>query len=583
MALRHGANVLSYRELNRRSLLLASKLRALGVQKGSTVAICADRSIEQIIGALGSMLAGAAYLPIDPASPGARIEAILGDSGASALIASVELLSRFSTPAILIDVAEPIEELKTAAAGLLSAPEFSANDLAYVIYTSGSTGTPKGVEITHGNLNHLIAWHLEAFKITQSDRATHLAGVGFDAAVWETWPYLCAGAEVSIVSDDIRADPAALQRWLIEEGATISFLPTPLAEAIIAMEWPTGTRLRTLLTGGDILHKAPRHDLPFCVVNNYGPTECTVVATSGVVSPEQGGLPSIGRAIQGASVYVLNEEGEPVAANETGEIYIGGAGVGRGYRNQPEQTSRSFLKDPFSLIPGSRMYRTGDLAVVSPGGDLEFRGRADGQEKIRGNRVELDEVASVLDRHPSVAFSAVVASSGEPAEKHLIAYVLPAGGAKCYGGELRHFVAAYLPAYMIPAVYVRLDKIPLTLNGKVDKNSLPLASSENQLPEALLARAESPTESTVLALVRALLGREQIGVEDDFFLAGGHSLLGTQLVLRIRQRFGVKLTLRDLFESSTPAKLARRIEEMIMAEIESLSEQDVLRLGEERK
>ena len=263
-------------------------------------------------------------------------------------------------------------------------------------------------------------------------------------------------------------------------------------------------------------------------------------------------------------------------------MYVGGAGVGRGYRNLPEQTAKSCLSDPFAGVAGARMYRTGDQAKLLANGEIAFLGRLDTQEKIRGNRIELDEIVSVLGRHASVAFSVMVASTDAAVEKHLIAYVLLAEGAQPTAQELREFCATALPSYMIPAKFVKLETLPLSTNGKTDRKALPPPSEANLLAETASRGAESEIETAVLEMVRGLLKTEDIGVEDDFFLVGGHSLLGTQLVMRARETFGVMLTLRDLFEAGTVAGLAARIEEMILEEVNSMSEDEAARMASDQ-
>jgi amino acid adenylation domain-containing protein len=558
--------------------LLANHLRSLGATQASPVAICLERSFHSIIAALGAMRAGAAYVPIDPAWPDERIQYVVADSGASVFLATQELSTRISTAAIAFDPREINIPETTEDTPLERQP--GADDLAYIIYTSGSTGVPKGVEITHSNLNHLIAWHVEAFGVTADDNASHLAGLGFDAAVWEIWPYLAVGASLSLVDDMTRIDPAQLQQWLVENGITISFVPTPVAEPLLTADWPASTRLRVLLTGGDTLHTVPKMSLPFVLVNNYGPTECAVVATSGRIEPEMPGVPSIGRAIAGATIYLLDDQQQPVATGERGEIYIGGGGVGRGYRNLPDLTTQMFLADPFAAQAGARMYRTGDLASLLPDGQIAFHGRSDTQEKIRGNRIELDEIVSVLNRHPQIAFNVVVTSTDPMREKHLIAYVLPAEGASLTVQEIQEFARQLLPSYMIPSVCVQITSLPLTSNGKVDRASLPAPSAENALPDSGSRDAGNEIETTLLTLVRDVLGTDKVSVDDDFFLVGGHSLLGTQLVLRARESFGVMLTLRDFFEAATVTRLAVRIEALILEQISAMSEEEAHRLAD---
>jgi amino acid adenylation domain-containing protein len=574
IALRDGAAELTYGQLNERADRLAKRLRELGAGPGGAVAICWKRSFDQIVAELATMRAGAAFVPIDPKWPDERVQHIVSDCGAAVFVAPKDLSDRIATTAVAVDISDLGDDDSEGSERMDLAAE---KDLAYIIYTSGSTGVPKGVEITHANLNHLIDWHLEAFGVTASDHATHLAGLGFDAAVWEVWPYLSVGASISLADDMVRIDSLSLQQWLIEQGVTISFVPTPVAEPMLAMDWPRETRLRALLTGGDTLHAAPKAGLPFRVFNNYGPTECTVVATYGEVKPDTDGLPSIGKAIKGTTVYLLDEKLVPVADGEVGEMYLGGNGVGRGYRNLAAQTASSFLDDPFAPA-GGRMYKTGDMAKLLPGGEIAFLGRVDGQEKIRGNRIELDEIVSVLQRHESVASNVVVARNDAGEEKHLVAYVKFVDDALPSVKELQEFLSASLPSYMIPAKFVRLETLPLTSNGKVDRNILPSPSESNLLAEASSREPQSELEETLLQLVRGLLKTNDVGVDDDFFLIGGHSLLGTQLVLRAREQFGVMLTLRDLFEAGTVAGLAARIEELILEEVNAMSEDEAARI-----
>jgi amino acid adenylation domain-containing protein len=451
----------------------------------------------------------------------------------------------------------------TAIAACTAVPlaHIEPNSLAYVIYTSGSTGVPKGVEITHANLNHLSRWHQHTFNVTQQDRASHLAGLGFDAAVWEIWPNLAAGATLCLAEESVRLSPRLIQQWMIRERVTIGFVPTVHAAPMMAMEWPATTSLRFLLTGGDTLPYAPTAHLPFEVVNNYGPTECTVVATSHVLKTRPYGAPPIGRPITGASLYLLDEVSQPVPDGSTGEIYVGGNGVGRGYRNLTGLTERSFLPDRFSESPSGRMYRTGDRGVRRPDGEIEFLGRLDRQTKIRGQRVELDEIGSVLIRHPSIAFAVAIASVSQKGEKQLVAYVLPKEDAAVpTERELQEFLLRSLPNYMVPGVFARLHALPLSANGKIDLNLLPQLSDAQRLDGSAVEATTTPVEQKLLTVVRTLLENDAVKTDDSFFLAGGHSLLGMQLVMRVRNEFGVDLSLRQLFEAPTVERLASLIE-----------------------
>ena len=413
------------------------------------------------------------------------------------------------------------------------------------------------MEITHANLIHLARWHRNAFNITAGDRVSHLAGLGFDAAAWELWPNLCAGAAISLAPDAVRSSPLLLQQWLLADRVTISFVPTVHAAAMIGMDWPAATALRFMLTGGDVLHQGPALPLPFAVVNNYGPTECTVVSTSSVLQPGASGAPPIGRPIAGTTLYLLDERGVHVADGAIGEIYIGGDGVGRGYRNLPESTARCFARDPFSEEQGKRMYRTGDRGRRRPDGEIEFCGRSDRQVKIRGQRVELDEIGSALSRHPAIDFAAVSLKASEAGENQLVAYVLPKEGVHLPGAsELQKHLQLNLPDYMIPAVFMQLNSLPLSPSAKVDPALMEQPGNSRPL-EATAERADVlPIAKKLLTMFQDILHNPAMRVDDNFFLAGGHSLLGMQLITRLRTMFGVEFTFQEIFEAPTVKSLA---------------------------
>ncbi len=418
-----------------------------------------------------------------------------------------------------------------------------------------------------------MSWHLRAFGVTSADRASHVAALGFDAAVWELWPYLVAGASVHLASEEVRQNPQQLRDWLLEEKITISFLPTPLAESLLLLEWPKQSPLRILLTGADTLHHSPPASLPFTLVNNYGPTECTVVATSGRVWPASSSSnhpPSIGRPIDNTEIYVLDEEMTELASGEPGELYIGGAGVARGYRNHPELTKQKFVSNPFSADPGDRLYRSGDQVRLLPGGELEFLGRIDEQVKIQGYRVEPNEIVNALDGHADVQASAVIARATQGSEKTLIAYLVLCQGSKVTAAALREHVSTRLPHYMVPASFVRLEALPVTANGKVDRDALPSPESSNRLPDENFMAPPTLIEQRLAAILSQLLHVQHVGAKDNFFLLGGHSLLGTQLLTRIRQAFGVDLTLLSLFDHPTLMDMSHEIEKLILAKLENI-------------
>ena len=412
---------LSYRDLNRLANVLAHRLRRLGVGSESVVGLCAERSFELVIGALGILKAGGAYVPLDPNYPRERLSYMLEDCGAAVLLTQRALLeklpSQYRASAICLDDSAPDED------ALNPVQQTNPKNVAYVIYTSGSTGRPKGVSVSHAALSNLVSWHLSAFNVSRFDRATLLAGVGFDASVWELWPYLCCGASIDIPPNDIRSSPEGLRDWLTEREVTITFVPTPVADPMIGLEWPRQTKLRTLLTGGDRLHTWPSLSLPFTVINNYGPTENAVVSTSGFVNPEApttGVAPTLGRPINNVGVYIVDERGEPVPVGVTGELLVGGDSLARGYLHRPEMTAEMFVPDALSGRAGARLYRTGDLARYLPDGSIEFLGRIGSQVKVRGHRIELGEIETAL-REATGVREAVV----QYREQSLVAYVVP--------------------------------------------------------------------------------------------------------------------------------------------------------------
>jgi amino acid adenylation domain-containing protein len=570
---------LSYAELERQSNQLAHYLRGLGVGREVCAGICLERSAAMVMAELAVMKAGGAYLPLDPAYPGERLAHILNDAQAPVMITTRHLSERLPAGkwrVITLDgEAAEISRQPATPPASFAAPD----DLAYVIYTSGSTGRPKGIEITHRSLLNLVFWHRRTFQITPADRATQISSPGFDAAVWELWPYLTAGASVHVADETTRTTPEALRDWLSGQGITISFLPTALAERVLGLEWPRDTALRALLTGADLLHHHPAAGLPFELVNNYGPTECTVVATSARIPPatQSDGLPPIGRPIANTEAYILGEDMQPVPLEAAGELYIGGAGLARGYRGLPDLTAEKFLRNPFSVDARARIYRTGDRVRYRQDGQIEFLGRMDDQVKIRGYRIEPNEIVTALHAHTGIAESAVVPRESILGERTLVAYFVAAAGAQVSETALREFLRARLPDYMVPSAFVALPILPLTANGKIDRNALPEPHAAGAAREEQYVAPRSPVEQRLAALMAALMGLERVGVNENFFLLGGHSLLGTQVIARVRDAFQVELPLRSLFDAPTVADLSAEIERLILVKLENSNGQSGVR------
>lgn len=569
---------LTYGELNAQANQLARHLQKLGVGPESLVGICVERSPEMIVGILGILKAGGAYVPLDPGYPKERQAFMLNDARVRVLLTQQGLCEGPQFAGSNRDIFYLDTDGKKLADYSAENLQITTtrDNLAYVIYTSGSTGEPKGVELTHGSLLNLVFWHCEIYQVKPTDRATQLAGVGFDASVWELWPYLTTGASIFMPDEETRMSPEKLRDWLVTQEITLSFAPTPMAEALVVLLWPATVALRAMLTGGDRLTRHVPSSLPFMLVNHYGPTENTVVTTYAVVGVESEGAkaPPIGRPISNTEVYLLDEHLQSVPIGTAGELHIGGAGLARGYLRRPELTAEKFIANPFSEKTGARLYKTGDVARYLPNGMIEFLGRNDAQVKIRGFRIELGEIESVLAGHPGIAMAVVMAREIESGDKRLVAY-LTMGEAGPTGNELREFLKAKMPDYMVPSVFVALDELPLTVNGKVDRAALPAPDGTNTLQDEGGVAPVTEIEKTVAKILASLLKLDRVDAEANFFDLGGHSLLGTQLIARLREAFGIELPLRKVFESPTVIELSAGIEEMLVAEVEAMSEEEV--------
>ncbi|WP_193200009.1 non-ribosomal peptide synthetase [Nostoc sp. MG11] len=552
---------LTYWELNVRANQLAHYLQIQGVKPDVLVGICVERSLEMVVGLLAILKAGGAYLPLDPNYPQERLSYMLSDSQVSVLLTQQRLVDKLPEHQSQILCLDTDWNLICESSAENPVSDVQAANLAYIIYTSGSTGQPKGVLIPHQGLLNLVFWHQRTFEITAKDRATQLAGTAFDASVWELWPYLSAGASIYLVKQDILGSLHGLRDWLISQQVTISFVPTPLAEDLLSLEWHDNCTLRMLLTGGDRLHHYPSAVIPFGLVNNYGPTENTVVTTSGLVANEQQDiLPVIGRPISNTQVYVLDPNLQPVPIGVPGELHIGGDSLAKGYLNRPELTQEKFIPNPFNNSKGNeRLYKTGDLVRYLADGNIEYLGRIDNQVKIRGFRIELGEVETALSQHPSISQVTVIVREDTQDEQRLVAYLVPSQEPAPIIRELRQFLAQKLPEYMIPAAFVFLETIPLTPNGKVDHRALPVPEIHRELDNFVAPR--TPIEEILASIWADVLRVEPIGIYDNFFELGGHSLLATQLVSRIRTTFKIELPLRTLFETAVIANLTEYIQQ----------------------
>ncbi|HEY0097080.1 MAG TPA: amino acid adenylation domain-containing protein, partial [Archangium sp.] len=546
------------------------------------VALCVEASLEMVIGLLGILKAGATYVPLDPAHPHERLSFMLEDCRAPLLLTQSHRrasLPAFSGQVLLLDTDWP-----SLPAGSTEPPasRVTPDNLAYIIYTSGSTGRPKGVMVPHRGVPNLVHAQAHAFGIRQGTRVLQFASFSFDASVSEVAVTLLSGATLCLAPRDSLLPGPGLLALLREQAINVVTFPPSL----LAVLPPDGLdALHTVVSAGEacspeLVSRWASSRRRF--LNAYGPTETTVCATLATPAPD-GQRPPIGRPISNFQVYVLDERLQPVPTGVPGELFIGGAGVSRGYLGRPELTAEKFIPDCFSGVPGARLYRTGDLVRHLASGELEYLGRTDFQVKVRGFRIELGEIESVLDRHASVRQSLVLAREDKPGDKRLVAYVLPTAppsptaptsplppgegrgeGAESPGlnpSELRTWLKQHLPEYMVPSAFVVLEQFPLSPNGKVDRKALP-APEAPAAAEYIAPR--TPTEEQLAAIWVEVLSVPRVGAEDNFFELGGHSLLATRVLSRMRTTFQVELPVRALFEAPTLSALALKLDEARM-------------------
>ncbi|BBL70958.1 hypothetical protein MoryE10_15640 [Methylogaea oryzae] len=549
-ALRFRGESMSYAELEARAGGLAQRLHALGIGPESRVGLCAARSMEMVVGLLAILKAGGAYVPLDPAYPAERLRYMIEDADLALLLVQPELREALPDTATLrLDLAMPAPA-ETAA---LPAPAVGPANAAYVIYTSGTTGRPKGVVLEHRGACNLALAQQRAFGVTVGTRVLQFASLSFDAATWEILMALCAGGTLCLAPAEDLLPGLELARFLREQDIHIATLPPSALAAMAAEALPA---LATLIVAGEACpaELVDRWAVGRRFFNAYGPTETTVCAAWSECEAGQG-RPSIGRPIANTRLYLLDGRRRPVPQGAVGELYVGGAGVARGYLNQPELTAERYVDDPFSDRPGARLYRTGDLCRWRADGRLDFLGRADHQVKIRGYRIEPGEIESQLLRQSGVAEAAVIGRD-EPGGTRLVAYVAPEPGTHLNVEKLRDALRETLPAYMLPSAWVLVPALPLTPNGKLDRRALPAPERLAEAP----ATAFDPAAALIADVFASVLGLERAAATDDFFELGGHSLLATQVQWRLRELFQVELPLRALFEYPTPAALAQHLE-----------------------
>jgi amino acid adenylation domain-containing protein len=550
-----GKSSMSYGELNQRANRLAHFLIDKGVGPESLVGISMDRSAGMVAAIIAIWKAGAAYLPLDSEYPIARLEHMLNDAMPKLVLTTWSLQDRLPKAAGIEFLALDAPEV---AAVMESASERNTNRRilpqhpAYVIYTSGSTGVPKGVVVTHQGIPSLAASQMERLKLTEESRILQFASLNFDASLWELLMALSTGA--TLVLPEEQREGAALYELLTSQKVTHALLPVPV---LASLEEFATLPLQWLMNGGEALsgEAVARWSEGLSMINAYGPTEATVCATMSV--PLSGNAnPPIGSPIHNTRVYVLDRNLEPVPVGVAADLYISGGGLARGYLNRSALTAERFVADPYAIEPGARMYRTGDLARWREDGMLDFVGRADEQVKVRGFRIELGEIEAALRSLPEVADAAVALKEDASSGKQLVAYLVPSNGALPEHSALRRRLNERLPGYMLPSVFMPMNELPRSPNGKIDRGALPAALRHTRHVRA----PQSQEEIALCAMFSEILRRQQVGVEDDFFALGGDSLAAMRLVGRVCSAFGVALSLRDFYSASTVGALANLIQ-----------------------
>jgi amino acid adenylation domain-containing protein len=558
------------------------------------VGICVERSLEMVVGLLGILKAGGAYVPLDPNYPKERFDFMLEDAQPRALLTQEKFLSRIDHERIVCLDRDWQEINRESVRNPES--EQRAGNLAYVLYTSGSTGKPKGVMIQHRSLVNLFTALNECVYVCGSTplRVSLNASITFDSSVKQIIQLL-NGHALYIVPDQCRGDGRALFRFISEHKLDVFDCTPAQARLLIdaGLSECNEHLARIMLVGGEAIDQQLWTELSRAqrvrVFNVYGPTECTVDSTLCQIENEFE-IPAIGRPIANVQVYLLDRHMQLVPIGITGEIHVGGDSLARGYLNRRELTKEKFIANPFSTDPASRLYKTGDLARYSPDGKIQFLGRIDHQVKLRGYRIELGEIEAVLGQHPAIREAVVLAREDNPGDRRLVAYIVTAAASVPSANDLRSSMQQQLPEYMLPSAFVFLDTLPLTPNGKLDRKALPVPDQCRPELKNPYVRPRTPVETTIAEIWAEVLKLTQVGVHDNFFDLGGHSLVAVQVISRIRNFLHAEIPLRTLFENPTVATLAAQVapiqtrnaasEEMMdmLADVESLSDEDAQRL-----
>ncbi|MGB6031939.1 MAG: amino acid adenylation domain-containing protein [Bacteroidota bacterium] len=564
---------MSYGELNSRANKLARHLMKLGAGPEVRVGMCMEKSLEMIIGVLGVLKSGAAYVPLDPAQPPERLEYMVRDSNSAILLTQADLVDSLpfvTGPVLCLDRDWSLVDEEPDGDLALEVPFES---LAYMIYTSGTTGKPKGTIVSHRSLlNAYLAWEKEYTLKGVARSHLQMANFAFDVFSGDFVRALCSGGKLVLCRREYLLDAERLYDLMVREEVTIAeFVPAVLRNLIQHLEVSGVTLefMKVLIAGSDVWYVGEyKKFLRFIgpgtrLINSFGLTEATIDTTyfeaTDLDLPKERLVP-IGRPFANSQVYILDRNVQPTPVGVNGEIYVGGMGLARGYHERADLTAEKFVPNPFPIEAGERLYRTGDLARYLPDGNIEFLGRADHQVKVRGFRVELGEIETAIARHPAVQEGVVLVREDSPGDKALVAYVVPNQADEFSTGDLRRFLLEKVPDYMVPSAFVVLEALPLTPNGKVDRKALPAPDRESRDTGEEYIAPRTAAEEVLAGLWSDVLEVEKVGVHDNFFLLGGHSLLATQLVSRIRKTFEVELPLRKVFETPTVAALAEAIE-----------------------
>jgi amino acid adenylation domain-containing protein len=554
---------LSYRQLDEQSSRLAHFLQENGVKAETMVPLCCHRSANLIIAILGILKAGGAYVPIDPAYPDQRILFMLQDTGATLLLADKASAPRLpaGTGCNLILLEELLPSISDRPVKAPAAAT-TASSLAYVIYTSGSTGRPKGAMIIHSNVTSLVK-ATDYVTLRGDEILLSTGSPSFDATTFEYWGMLLNGGQLILPSEQTLLDSSLLKLTIRRHRVSIMWITSSLLNQWINLDIGILGGLTTILAGGEKLSEKHigllRTAYPsLVVINGYGPTENTTFSLTYTMSSGEIPMPiPIGRPLSNRSAYILDPKGRLCRPGETGELFVGGSGVGRGYLHLPELTAERFVSDPFNSLPGSRMYRTGDLARWLPDGNVEYLGRLDDQVKIRGFRIELGEIESILGQCPGVKHAVVIAHEDNKGDKRLVGYIVPEGNFD--KPAISSWLSAKLPDYMVPRQWLSVERIPLTANGKADKRALPDPDKTGSATRST-RQPETDTQKMLISIFREALGKEEIGLEDDFFELGGHSLIAIKVMKHLEERTGNRLPITSLFSAPTVEKLSHLID-----------------------